>query len=622
MTLVEFGATAALLLPLLGFLLLVGGARKLGEPGAGILAALAVGGAFVGALCAFVGLLGLDGHGRAVTVTLFEWIPSVDVDFALLVDPLSVTMALFVTGVGGLIHLYSIGYMHGDPGFARFFTYLNLFTFSMLLLVLADNYLLMFVGWEGVGVCSYLLISFWFERNSAAVAGKKAFVTNRIGDAGLLLAMFLLFGAVGSLDYHSVFEQVEGMAGVTVTAVVLLLLVGACGKSAQLPLHVWLPDAMEGPTPVSALIHAATMVTAGVYLMVRSSPLLEHAGDATTVIAIVGAATALFAATVACAQSDIKRVLAWSTISQLGFMFLAVGSGAYIAAVFHMVTHAFFKALLFLGSGSVIHALDDEQDMKAMGGLRALLPITSVTFIIGWLAIAGIPPFAGFWSKDEVLTAAYDKSVILWAVGLLAAFLTAYYMSRQVFLVFFGKARWEESGKHPHESPRTMVLPLVVLAGASVLGGVLNLPFGPHFLTSWLEPAIAQHHHEELTVSRFLMLAGITTVLSLGGIALGRIWLTRAERPELEPVVLQRAWGVDDAYAAAIGGPGRAGATVLARDVDARGVDGAAMGVGRLVSAGGSKLRAIQTGYVRNYAMGIAFGTVMLLGWVVSRAGG
>ena len=622
MSLVEIGATAALLLPLLGFTLLVAGARKLGEPGAGILATLAVGGAFVGALCAFIGLLGIDGHRRAVTVTLFEWIPTVDVDFALLVDPLSVTMALFVTGVGGLIHLYSIGYMHGDPGFARFFTYLNLFTFSMLLLVLADNYLLMFVGWEGVGVCSYLLISFWFERNSAAVAGKKAFVTNRIGDAGLLLAMFLLFSAVGSLEYRSVFENVEGIAGVTVTAIVLLLLVGACGKSAQLPLHVWLPDAMEGPTPVSALIHAATMVTAGVYLMVRSSPLLEVAGDATTIIAIVGAATALLAATVACAQSDIKRVLAWSTISQLGFMFLAVGTGAYIAAVFHMVTHAFFKALLFLGSGSVIHALDDEQDMKAMGGLRALLPITSITFIIGWLAIAGIPPFAGFWSKDELLTAAYDKSVILWAVGLLAAFLTAYYMSRQVFLVFFGKARWEESGKHPHESPRTMVIPLVVLAGASVLGGVLNLPFGPALLTTWLEPAIAQAHHEELTMSRFLMLAGITTVLSLGGIALGRIWLARSDRPELEPMVLKRAWGVDEAYAAAVGGPGRAGATVLARDVDARGVDGAAMGVGRLVSAGGSKLRAIQTGYVRNYAMGIAFGTVMLLGWVVSRAGG
>jgi len=622
MSLIEFGATAALLLPLVGFAALVAGGRRLGEPWAGILATLAVGGAFAGAVLALIGLLGLDGHGRAVTVTLFEWIPSVGVDAALLVDPLSVTMALFVTGVGGLIHLYSIGYMHGDPGFARFFTYLNLFTFSMLLLVLADNYLLMFVGWEGVGVCSYLLVSFWFERSTAAVAGKKAFVTNRIGDAGLLLAMFLLFGAVGALDYHSVFADADGIAGITVTAVVLLLLVGACGKSAQLPLHVWLPDAMEGPTPVSALIHAATMVTAGVYLMVRSSPLLELAGDATTVIAIVGAATALFAATVACAQSDIKRVLAWSTISQLGYMFLAVGSGAYIAAVFHMITHAFFKALLFLGSGSVIHALDDEQDMKAMGGLRALLPITSVTFIIGWLAIAGIPPFSGFWSKDEVLTAAYDKSVILWAVGLLTALLTAYYMSRQVFLVFFGKARWEESGKHPHESPRTMVIPLIVLAGASVFGGLLNLPFGPRFLTTWLEPAIAPGHHEELTISRFLVLATIATILSLAGIAAGRVWLKRSDRTELEPAVLQRAWGVDDAYAAVVGGPGHATATALAQGVDAGLVDGAVMGVGGLVRSAGGRLRALQTGYVRNYAMGIAFGTVMLLGWVVSRAGG
>ena len=592
------------------------------EPGAGILATLAVAGAFGGALAAFAGLLSRQAESRAVTVTLFEWIPSLGVDAALLVDPLSITMALFVTGVGGLIHLYSIGYIHGDPGFARFFTYLNLFTFSMLLLVLADNYLLMFVGWEGVGVCSYLLISFWFERSTAAVAGKKAFVTNRIGDIGLLLAMFVLFGALGTVNYQGVFASADALTGLTATVVVLLMLVGACGKSAQLPLHVWLPDAMEGPTPVSALIHAATMVTAGVYLMVRSSPLLEAAPDASTVIAIVGAATALFAATVACAQSDIKRVLAWSTISQLGFMFLAVGSGAYIAAVFHMVTHAFFKALLFLGSGSVIHAMDDEQDMKAMGGLRALLPITSVTFIIGWLAIAGIPPFAGFWSKDEILTAAYDKSVILWAVGLLAAGLTAYYMSRQVYLVFYGKARWQESGKHPHESPRTMVIPLVVLGGASVVGGLLNLPFGPHFLADWLEPVVAPGHHEELTVSRFLMLAGITTLLSLDEIALGRLWLSRPDRTELEPVILQRAWGVDDAYSAAIGGPGRAVASGLAVGVDAGIIDGAAMGIGGVVRASASRLRAVQTGYVRNYAMGIAFGTVILLAWVVSRAGG
>jgi NADH-quinone oxidoreductase subunit L len=620
--LVEFGATTALLLPLAGFLGLILGVRRLGEPRSGWFATFAVAGAFGGVVLSFIGLLSLHAEQRQVTVTLFQWIPSLGVDVALLVDPLSITMALFVTGVGSLIHLYSIGYMHGDPGFSRFFSYLNLFTFSMLLLVLADNFLLMFVGWEGVGVCSYLLISFWFHRNSAAIAGKKAFVTNRIADAGLLLAMFVIFGSVGALDYRSVFGQAEGIATGTATAAALLLVVGAAGKSAQLPLHVWLPDAMEGPTPVSALIHAATMVTAGVYLLVRSSPLLEVAPNAGTVIAVMGAATALFAATVACAQSDIKRVLAWSTISQLGFMFLAVGSGAYVAAVFHMVTHAFFKALLFLGSGSVIHALDDEQDMKNMGALRKLLPVTGATFIIGWLAIAGVPPFAGFWSKDEILAAAYDKHIALWAVGLVAAVLTAYYMSRQVFLVFFGKARWEESNKHPHESPPTMVVPLVMLAGLSVVGGALNLPFGPRLLTDWLEPALAEGHHAELSGLLLLTLAAVTTVLSLGGIALGRIWLTRSDRPELEPAILQRAWRVDDACGSFIGGPGRMAATALADKVDAGLVDRGLMGIATVVGSAGQKLRSVQTGYVRNYAMGIAFGAVILLGWVVSRAGG
>jgi NADH-quinone oxidoreductase subunit L len=621
MSFVEASVTGALLLPLVGFLALVATGRRLGEPKAGYLGTAAVAGSFLCVVGAFVGLLGLHHDERHVTATLFEWIPSLGVDIALLADPLSITMALFVTGVGSLIHLYSVGYMHGDPAFHRFFIYLNLFTFSMLVLVLADNYLMMFVGWEGVGVCSYLLISFWSHRNSAAVAGKKAFVTNRIGDAGLLLAMFVIFASVGALDYQSVFAEAEGIAAGTATAAVLLLLLGASGKSAQLPFHVWLPDAMEGPTPVSALIHAATMVTAGVYVMVRSSPLIEVANNAGTVIAVVGAATALFAATVACAQADIKRVLAWSTISQLGFMFLAVGSGAYVAAVFHMVTHAFFKALLFLGSGSVIHALDDEQDMKAMGGLRRFLPFTAATFIVGWLAIAGIPPFAGFWSKDEVLAAAYDKHIALWAVGLIAAVLTAYYMSRQVFLVFFGKARWEESGKHPHESPPTMVIPLVVLAGLSVVGGALNLPFGPHLLTDWLEPAIAHGHHAELSGSTLFALAAITTVLSAGGILLGRIWLSRTERPELEPAFLQRAWGIDESYGAMVGGPGRVAARA-ADQVDGRIIDGGIMGIASAVGAAGRRLRSVQTGYVRNYAMGITFGTVILLGWVVSRAGG
>ena len=359
-----------------------------------------------------------------------------------LVDPLSITMALFVTGIGALIHLYAVGYMHGDERYHQFFVYLNLFGFSMLMLVLADNFLLTFLGWEGVGVCSYFLVSFWFERSTAAVAGKKAFVTNRIGDFGFMIAMFLIFSAFGSLDYLDTLHLAPELAAGTATAIALLLFLGACGKSAQLPLYVWLPDAMEGPTPVSALIHAATMVTAGVYLMVRTSPFLAAAPDVPWVIAIVGVATALFAATIACAQNDIKKVLAYSTISQLGYMFLAVGCGAYVAAIFHMVTHAFFKALLFLGAGSVIHGMHDEQDMKKMGALRKLLPVTSFTFIIGWLAIAGVPPFSGFWSKDDILLNAWEKSPILWAVGLLTALLTAYYMSRQVFLVFYGKERW------------------------------------------------------------------------------------------------------------------------------------------------------------------------------------
>ncbi len=354
-------------------------------------------GSFFVAVGVFFDLMGLHGEERRFEQDLFSWIGAggLDVHVGFLVDPLSVTMALFVTGVGALIHLYSVGYMHGDERYPTFFVYLNLFAFSMLMLVLADSFLLTFLGWEGVGACSYFLISFWFERPTAATAGKKAFVTNRVGDFGFMLAMFLIFATFGSLNYVPVLEGAHDLAKGTATAIALLLFVGAVGKSAQLPLYVWLPDAMEGPTPVSALIHAATMVTAGVFLMVRVNPILDMAPGALTLIAVIGALTAFFAATIACAQNDIKKVLAYSTVSQLGYMFLAVGSGAYIAAIFHMVTHAFFKALLFLGAGSVIHGMHDEQDMKRMGALRKWLPITSGTFIVGWLAIAGVPPFSG-----------------------------------------------------------------------------------------------------------------------------------------------------------------------------------------------------------------------------------
>ena len=403
--------------PLVGALVLMVFGRRLGEPRSGWFAAAMPIASFLVTLTVYFDLLSRHSEDRHEVITLFSWIPvgALHIDVALLADPLSITMALFITGIGSLIHLYAIGYMHGDPKFSKFFLYLNLFVFSMLMLVLGENLLVTFLGWEGVGACSYFLISFWHTRNSAAVAGKKAFVTNRIGDFGVMTAMFLAFSTIGSVSYSSINEAAHtgALAPVTATAIGLLLFVGACGKSAQLPLYLWLPDAMEGPTPVSALIHAATMVTSGVFLMTRMSPVLHASYEwAPMIIACVGAATALYAATIAVAQNDIKKVLAYSTVSQLGYMFLAVGSGAYVAAIFHMVTHAFFKALLFLGSGSVIHGMHHEQDMRRMGALRKLMPVTAITFIIGWLAIAGVPPFAGFWSKDEILWA-YDKPILV-----------------------------------------------------------------------------------------------------------------------------------------------------------------------------------------------------------------
>ena len=433
--------------PLLGVLAIVLWGRRLGEPAAGWLATLAMGGSFAAALLTFVGLRAEAPEERRFVQTLWEWVPVGDfsVDVGFLVDPLSITMTLFITGVGALIHLYSIGYMHGDENFSKFFLYLNLFAFSMLMLVLGDNMLLTFLGWEGVGACSYFLISFWFTDEANASAGKKAFVTNRVGDWGFMIAMFVLFTTIGSISYVDIFGNAGELEQGTATAIVVLLFVGAAGKSAQFPLYLWLPDAMAGPTPVSALIHAATMVTSGVYLLTRVNPIIaESAVWAPTMIAWIGVGTALFAATIAVAQNDIKKVLAYSTVSQLGYMFLAVGTGAYVAAIFHMITHAFFKALLFLGSGSVIHGMHHDQDMRHYGGLRKLMPVTSATFIIGWLAIAGVPPFSGFWSKDEILAYAYDDSKALWAVGLVTAILTAFYMSRQVFMTFFGRYRYAD----------------------------------------------------------------------------------------------------------------------------------------------------------------------------------
>ena len=661
--------------PLVGFALLCLMGARLKEPLAGWVATLMAGGAFLATLVTYAGLR--SQHDRelgAHTKVVFDWIPSLHVKLALNVDPLSISMALFVTGVGSLIHLYAIGYMHGDERFPRFFVYLNLFLLSMIMLVMGDSFLVLFLGWEGVGACSYLLISFWFEKPAPPSAGKKAFIANRVGDVGFMIAMFLVFKSVGSLTFRDVFAF--HFSPYTATAIVVCAFVGCAGKSAQLPLYVWLPDAMEGPTPVSALIHAATMVTAGVYLLSRMSPITAQAYHwGPLMIAWVGALTALFAATIACAQDDIKKVLAYSTISQLGYMFLAVGVGAYTSGVFHMVTHAFFKALLFLGAGSVIHGLHEQQDMKKMGRLLKYMPVTGYTFIVAWLAIAGVPPFAGFWSKDDILLAAWHENRALWLVGIVAALLTAYYMSRQVQLVFFGAERFEDEahptepaetgaeggeqgqltspepvagaghepsahepaahataradsahaahGAHatlPHESPWTMTLPLVTLAVLAAVGGVLNLPFSGRFgdvLGNWLEPAIAPLPHASASTSGRWTLVLVATVVALAGVAIGlRVWQRGAEQPQLEPELLQDAWGVDRAVTSFMGGPGRQLADGAAW-FDAHVIDGTATGIGRLVQSGGTQLRKLQTGYVRNYALGIAAGVVVLFAYML-----
>jgi NADH-quinone oxidoreductase subunit L len=623
--------------PLAGVLILFLGRRHLKEPLAGWIATLMMAGAFVSALVVLSGLSSLEEEERQVALRGFEWISAggFSVRAGLLVDPLSMTMVLFVTGVGALIHLYSIGYMHGQERFTRFFTYLNLFAFSMLVLVLAGNYLLLFLGWEGVGLCSYLLISFWFERPSAARAGKKAFVTNRVGDFGFMLAMFLIFSHFGTLELPAVLSGASHLSAGTATAVALLLYLAAAGKSAQGPLFVWLPDAMEGPTPVSALIHAATMVTAGVYLLVRSHPFLELGPAAGDVVAWVGAITALVAATIALVNFDIKRVLAYSTVSQLGYMFLAVGVGAYTAAIFHMVTHAFFKALMFLGAGSVMHGTEDEQDMRFMGGLKKYMPITAMTFIVGWLAIAGIFPFAGFWSKDEILAAAWVSETVtghqaLWAIGVLTAFLTAFYMTRQVRLVFFGDERWGGRLQHePHESPTVMTMPLVVLAVLSVIGGALNLPkHGLEFLADWLHAAVPVEHVGPESFGGGFVLAMLALLLAAVAIAVAtsiyRRGLTNGEDPVIGRLgglgrVFERGWLLDPAVSWFVDRPGRAAAEVLAQPVDQGLIDGAVNGVATVVAGVGARVRRVQTGFVRNYALTLFSGATVILFIVLLR---
>ncbi|NOY53788.1 MAG: NADH-quinone oxidoreductase subunit L [Deltaproteobacteria bacterium] len=583
--------------------------------------------------------------------TVYEWIGAGNfrVSIGLNIDPLSAAMIAMVTFVASLIHIYSVGYMHGDRGVARFFAYLSLFTFSMLVLVLANNFLLLYLGWEAVGLCSYLLIGFWYEKKSAADAGKKAFVVNRVGDFGFGLGVMLIFVTFGSLDYHTVFAGVPGILGRTlaiplgvttiqaslVTVICLLLFVGAMGKSAQFPLHVWLPDAMEGPTPVSALIHAATMVTAGVYMVARANPLFAESKTALMVVGIVGGFTAFFAATIALAQNDIKRVLAYSTVSQLGYMFLALGIGAWTAAIFHLLTHAFFKALLFLGSGAVIHAMSGEQDMRKMGALRKKIPWTYWTFIVATLAISGIPPFAGFFSKDEILWKAFSYGttygMILYVLGASAALLTAFYMFRLIFLTFHGESRVEpEPARHLHESPWNMVVPLVVLALFSAIAGFAGVPEvwgGANRIHHFLGPVFGHGAaggivHASAAGLEQLM-AGVSVLIASAGILLA--WWMYIANPALPGRVasalggLYRAvlnkWYCDEIYDALLVNPCKRFGTFLWEIIDAGLIDGIVNGTAALVHFCGERIRRLQTGHVENYALFMVLGIVVILGF-------
>jgi len=611
-------------LPFLGAATLILFGKRIGEPASGWLASALIAIPFV--IAAILTVPFLSG-GEPETVFLFEWIPMVGANASLLWDPLSALMTLIVTGVGALIHLYSVGYMHGDERYPRFFGYMNLFIGSMLTLVLADNFGLMFVGWELVGLSSYLLISFWFTKPSAAAAGKKAFIVNRIGDWGFLVGLMLIFAAFGTLDFGVVFGEAHGLLSVGMaTAITLLLFVGATGKSAQIPLYIWLPDAMEGPTPVSALIHAATMVTAGVYMIARSAALFELAPVTLAIVASVGAATALLAATIAIGQRDIKRVLAYSTISQLGYMIMAVGLTAFTAGIFHLMTHAFFKALLFLGAGSVIHAMSNEQDMWKMGGLRKYMKITFVTMAIGWLAISGLFPLAGFWSKDEILGAAFAKGgffLILWLVGIVTALITAFYMTRLMILTFFGEKRWDEDA-HPHESPWTMTVPLIVLAVLSAGAGLLNTPVRlglEHFLEPSFEGVHQVHPPGGFTLWG-LALASLVVVII--GIAIAYHRYGRGTLPNEEGgywAASLDGYGVDAFYGAVIVAPGKAIATWLAMFFDLKVVDGAVNGLGSAVRSFGSTMRILQTGWVRSYAAGIVAGSLGVVLWLLWQGG-
>ena len=618
-------------LPLASALVLLLFGRRIGNA-AGLIASASIGISFVLGVLTFLNLTGAPEEAREQVTGLFDWmdVGRFHVGVDLLVDQLSIVMVLVVTGVGTLIHIYSIGYMHDDPRYPRFFAYLNLFAASMLLLVLADNLLLLYVGWEGVGLCSYLLIGFWFEKPSAANAAKKAFVVNRIGDFSFLLGLLLLAFTVGSLTLGEINEGAGAMTAGIATIAALLLFGGATGKSAQIPLYVWLPDAMEGPTPVSALIHAATMVTAGVYMVARLSPVFEASGGtALAVVGWVGALTALWAALMAAAEYDIKRVLAYSTISQLGYMFLAHGVGAYSAGIFHLVTHAFFKALMFLGAGAVMHALEGETDMREMGGLRKVMPITGFTFMMGWLAISGVVPFAGFFSKDAILASAWQEGeYVLWGIGVLTALLTAFYMSRLYFRVFEGRPKVPANVHHAHDAPPSMAAALIPLALLSVVGGALNLPgvlTFEHFLEHVLGEAAVPEGLTAWALAGGALLIALVGILAARSLYLSRAGNLRRRRwvSRLGPLVpaARNKFYVDELYGQGIVLPAKRFAAYCADKFDPRVIDGVVNGTGRLVAGLSEGLRRVQTGYVRNYAITFFLGAVLIVSILLVRVG-
>jgi NADH-quinone oxidoreductase subunit L len=621
-------------LPLIGFLINGLGRKHLSKTLAGVIGSGVILISFIVSVWVFFNVK----NGNTHVAHYFDFInaASLKIGFDFQIDQLSSLFLLIITGVGFLIHVYSTSYMHDEEpkDFAKYFAYLNLFVFSMLLLVMGANYVIMFIGWEGVGLCSYLLIGFWFKNNNYNTAAKKAFVMNRIGDLGFLLAVFWLISKLGTVDFHTVFDmvgnnKVKGFTTFDITAITMLLFVGAMGKSAQIPLYTWLPDAMAGPTPVSALIHAATMVTAGIYMIARSNLLYTMAPTTQCVVAIVGLSTAILAATIALKQNDIKKVLAYSTVSQLGYMFLGLGVGAYTGAVFHVMTHAFFKALLFLGAGSVIHAMSGEQDMRNMGGLKKYMGTTHLTFLIGCLAIAGMPPLSGFFSKDEILAHAFEKNMVYWIIGVLGALMTAFYMFRLYAMTFLGKFRGTHDQEHHlHESPKAITIPLIILAILAVVGGWVGIPEifmrGGHKLEEFLKPifnasnaykALSQKHTTISHTTEYLLMA----VSVLGAlIALAYAWnkFSKYQKTDVAETglgkVLENKWYVDELYDAVIVKPLQSLAAFFNNIVEKKGIDGFVNGVGKAVNYGSRQVRLLQSGHVGTYVLLMVIGILIL----------